>query len=413
MTVFSNAYLRHVTIGWMIPGFSKLPYCERLERLGLWSLEERRNRADIIEVFKMAKGWSAFPLEYMFELSNTKHLRRHKFKLVKYRSNLEVRRQFFTERSLLTDGTVWINSHWTWTRWIVLKTIYNAYGILGWVSSWTDVRLTHWLHKFVLVWPHQVNDQVNDKTGDVLSPQQIFVPSHRETVFASTPMIRISILAVNVHSTSAEIDIWQCGGVVPPEQFSTFTNSRIGHDAPLPPPLPDIAQVSSLKILGVTLYVANADHVQNVVSSCAQSLHALRRLLRAHGLCDAALQTVHRTNVVAKLLYAVSAWLGRLHHCRRPAAHWGISAPWFACRLLPRGRAYGLPAGRRLWWSAVPPGPTRHRPHSLATSSHLPLKTLCFARSATELRITLQTQFVNWLQFYYYTTCYFILFNVL
>jgi len=47
----------------MFPGFSKLPYCERLERLGLWSLEERQNRADIIEVFKMAKGWSAFALE--------------------------------------------------------------------------------------------------------------------------------------------------------------------------------------------------------------------------------------------------------------------------------------------------------------------------------------------------------------
>jgi len=40
----------------MIFGFSKLPYCEILERLALWSLEERRNRADIIEVFKMAKG---------------------------------------------------------------------------------------------------------------------------------------------------------------------------------------------------------------------------------------------------------------------------------------------------------------------------------------------------------------------
>jgi len=40
----------------MIPVFSKLPYCERLERLGLWSLEERRNRADIIEMFKMTKG---------------------------------------------------------------------------------------------------------------------------------------------------------------------------------------------------------------------------------------------------------------------------------------------------------------------------------------------------------------------
>ena len=34
----------------MIPGFSKLPYFERFKRLGLWSLEERRNRADLVEV---------------------------------------------------------------------------------------------------------------------------------------------------------------------------------------------------------------------------------------------------------------------------------------------------------------------------------------------------------------------------
>jgi len=79
--------------------FSKLPYPERLEHLGLWNLEERRNRADIIEVFKMAKGWSAIPLESMFELSTTKHLRGHTLKLVKkHRSTLEVRRNFFTER---------------------------------------------------------------------------------------------------------------------------------------------------------------------------------------------------------------------------------------------------------------------------------------------------------------------------
>ena len=47
----------------------------RLECLGLCSLEERRNRSDIIEVFKMAKGSSAFPLECIFQLSTTKHLR--------------------------------------------------------------------------------------------------------------------------------------------------------------------------------------------------------------------------------------------------------------------------------------------------------------------------------------------------
>ena len=47
----------------MIPGFSKLPYCERFKRLGLWSLEEKRNRADLIEVFKMVKGLSGIPME--------------------------------------------------------------------------------------------------------------------------------------------------------------------------------------------------------------------------------------------------------------------------------------------------------------------------------------------------------------
>ena len=81
----------------MIPGFSKLPYCERLKRLGLWSLEERRNRADLIEVFKMVKGLSGIPMN-MFEFSTTKHLRGHELKLTKHRSKLEVRRHFITER---------------------------------------------------------------------------------------------------------------------------------------------------------------------------------------------------------------------------------------------------------------------------------------------------------------------------
>ena len=43
--------------GWF-QDFCKLSYSERLKRLGLWSLEERRNRADLIEVFKIVKGLS-------------------------------------------------------------------------------------------------------------------------------------------------------------------------------------------------------------------------------------------------------------------------------------------------------------------------------------------------------------------
>jgi len=40
----------------MFEGFSSLPYGERLLRLGLWTLEERINRSDLIELFKMFYG---------------------------------------------------------------------------------------------------------------------------------------------------------------------------------------------------------------------------------------------------------------------------------------------------------------------------------------------------------------------
>jgi len=39
----------------------QLTYAERLDVLGLWSLEERRNRADLVEVYKMINGQSAIP----------------------------------------------------------------------------------------------------------------------------------------------------------------------------------------------------------------------------------------------------------------------------------------------------------------------------------------------------------------
>ena len=36
---------------------------ERLKSLGLWTLEERRNRQDIVEVFKMYRGYSSVALQ--------------------------------------------------------------------------------------------------------------------------------------------------------------------------------------------------------------------------------------------------------------------------------------------------------------------------------------------------------------
>jgi len=87
--------------------------------------------------------------------------------------------------------------------------------------------------------------------------------------------------------------------------FASRRTSR--HVTPPLPPLPDIARVTLLKILGVTVSSCQsvADHVQNVISCCAQTLHALR-LLHTHGLSDTALQTVYRAVVVTRLMYAAS-----------------------------------------------------------------------------------------------------------
>ena len=41
-------------------------YEDRLQCLGLWTLEERRNRQDLIEVFKMLKGFSSVSLHELF-----------------------------------------------------------------------------------------------------------------------------------------------------------------------------------------------------------------------------------------------------------------------------------------------------------------------------------------------------------
>ena len=55
----------------MIPEVIKdLPYMERLHRLNLWTLEERRIRADLIEVHKMINGITSVKFESFFEFDS-------------------------------------------------------------------------------------------------------------------------------------------------------------------------------------------------------------------------------------------------------------------------------------------------------------------------------------------------------
>jgi len=73
----------------LVSGLEKLTYEERLDLLGLTTLEERRLRRDMIEVFKILKGFYVMSSSTFFTLSSS-GLRRHSLKLFKnqYSSNI-------------------------------------------------------------------------------------------------------------------------------------------------------------------------------------------------------------------------------------------------------------------------------------------------------------------------------------
>jgi len=60
-----------------------------------------------------------------------------------------------------------------------------------------------------------------------------------------------------------------------------FVDKHRKWNAQPPPPLPGIERVASVKILGVTITNSLSEHVHTTISSCAQTLYALR-VLRSH-----------------------------------------------------------------------------------------------------------------------------------
>ena len=84
----------------LFKGLKHLPYDDRLEKLGLWSLEERRNRGDLIEVFMMVKGLSDVSWQEFFQRSHMRETRGHSWKLVKQSCRRDSRLHFFSLRVL-------------------------------------------------------------------------------------------------------------------------------------------------------------------------------------------------------------------------------------------------------------------------------------------------------------------------
>lgn len=73
-------------------------YEDRLIASGLSTLDARRTRGDLIEVFKMIKGYSKVDYKKYFKLAEGRRLRGHELKLSKTRSRLDMRHNFFSQR---------------------------------------------------------------------------------------------------------------------------------------------------------------------------------------------------------------------------------------------------------------------------------------------------------------------------
>ena len=82
----------------LILGMKGLTYEERLNSLGLYSLEFRRMRGDLIEIYKILKGIDKVNADQMFPLMGRSTTRGHRYRLRGSGFKTEMRGKYFSQR---------------------------------------------------------------------------------------------------------------------------------------------------------------------------------------------------------------------------------------------------------------------------------------------------------------------------
>ena len=80
----------------MILDMQDKTYEDRLKCLGLWTLEEWRNRQDLIEVFKMFEGFSSVSLHELF--TTDENIKGTLVQVVKTRCTKDIAKYFFSNK---------------------------------------------------------------------------------------------------------------------------------------------------------------------------------------------------------------------------------------------------------------------------------------------------------------------------
>ncbi len=86
----------------LLRNIRNMSYSDRLKELGIPSLQYRRTRSDMVEVFKILNGIDKADKDQIFQMNTDMRTRGHQMKLHKKQFRLDIRKHTFSQRVINT-----------------------------------------------------------------------------------------------------------------------------------------------------------------------------------------------------------------------------------------------------------------------------------------------------------------------